>query len=354
MSLDPIILPSFNCDKLEYRAYHLSLVRLAYTSERVPGGLLSQVLSPAAYLKTRVCISLGGEAFVPPTKPIKPIGAALTAASQANYDAEKVIFDNYVQDTGRFATALTNSLQQEAQDFVIEDNDDKELHELEIREIVGSLDDEFGASPRPTDITTLQAKLTVAYSPLTGSIEKFIAKHTKAHKELKAFNEEMTQHGKIAALEKALVPCNQYKGCIQHFKLTYPNLDDKNRNFLTFSKMVKDYEPDEYETLAKRQYTAASAVANNVSVDYAALLQQLITMQSQINALSSAPYGHAAAATALEPPTDYCWSHGHCWHSGLLCNKRKKGHVEAATLHDQQGGSKRVYPPRPPIMKKKN
>jgi len=359
MSNDPITLPSFNCDKLQYREYQLALIRAAQTSERVPGGLLWQVLSPAAYLKTRVCIALGGEAFVPPTKPVKPTGDALTAASQTRYDTEKAEFDMYNQDTNRFWNAIDKSLLQEAKDFIIQDNDEKELHELTIREIIGSLDDEYGIGARPSDIGKLQAKLKIPYSSLNGTIDQFISTHSKVHKELKAFKEEMSQHDKIQALEKALGPCNQYKDCIKHFKLTYPSLDDANRNFLTFSKKVKDYEVEEGVTLADRQYTAASATANNygVPVDYAMLLQQMVTIQNQITALAavpSPPYLHAAAAATtslLEPPTDYCWSHGHCWHSGKVCTRRKDGHVETATLQNKCKGSTKVYKPRQPMKK---
>jgi len=363
MSVLPIVIPIFTGKPLDYSAYNLSLIRAAINSERVSGGLLSQVLAAPAYLKSQVCRTLGGDPFVSPTVPVKPVGDAATPQANLEYNAACVRFDSFEQDTKRFKTALENSLPEPVQTFLVEDNDDKELHELSIRDIIGSLDDKYASGARSADILTLKAKLQITYSPSLSDVDSFIASHhTKVHKELKKFNIEMSQFDKIDALEKALVSCGDYKDCIKFFKLTYPNTTDVNRNFLQFAQNIREYEPEARATAGSNSYSAASATESTDDISPHDLKKILFTMQQQITTMShilAAPHHSAAAAAsaptpvALEYPEEYCWTHGQCFHPGNLCMQRNKGHVESATLANKCGGEEKVSRPRPVLRRRR-
>jgi len=355
MSSDSIVLLSFDCDRLQFRSYYLALIRAAQTHERVPGGLLSQVVGEAEYLKTDVCKTNGGGAFEPPVKPVKPVGDALTAESLSDFQLSKEMFDQYAQDTKRFKLALDASLKTAAQDFVVEDNDYKELHQLSIRDIVGSLYEQYGEEPHSADVSILKERLLTPFSPATMSIDQFISTHSAVHAHLRSINLEMNHFDKIDALEKALRPCMLYDRPIDHFMLTYPNVTDKNRNFLQFSKAIRDYAPKTNEaTAASRGYsTAATVTAAASAPDVQALQQQMLNMQQHLVQLAQAIKSAgvvkqtAAAATTMEQPNAYCWTHGICWHSGKDCRTPDPNHVPTATATNKCGGSEREYRPRP-------
>jgi len=243
-----------------------------------------------------------------------------------------------------------------AQNFVVEDNDYKELHQLSIRDIVGSLYEQYGEEPHTTDVTTLKERLLTLYSPATMSVDQFISTHSAVHTHLRSIGLEMNHFDKIDALEKALRPCTLYDRAIDHFMLTYPNVTDKNRNFLQFSKAIRDYAPKTNEaTAASRGYSTAAAVttAATSAPDVLTLQQQMLSMQQNIAQLTQALRSagvmtqSAAAATTMEQPNAYCWTHGLCWHSGKDCKTPEAGHVPTATAQNKCGGSEREYRPRP-------
>ena len=76
----------------------------------------------------------------------------------------------------------------------------------------------------------------------------------------------------------------------------------------------------------------------------------------EMHQATSAPASQSAAAVSeastiptgykLVKPAQYCWTHGHCFHTSGECKSRKNGHKDKATLSNRMGGSNDKTDPR--------
>ena len=48
---------------------------------------------------------------------------------------------------------------------------------------------------------------------------------------------------------------------------------------------------------------------------------------------------NAPPASQIQPPRQYCWTHGPCGHSSKDCNRPAPNHVTTATASNRQGGT---------------
>ncbi len=156
-------------------------------------------------------------------------------------------------------------------------------------------------------------------------------------------------------------PFSQGDNLTAHIKLFDTTLDFFERINEPFSDLLK------YEFLVRSMAThlSYSSFISQYEISgtktYGALARALLAHQSgldsanavqQMNQVTTAPAttttditGSAAAASAipagykLVEPSDYCWTHGKCFHSSKDCSKAKTGHKRDAKDKRRMGGS---------------
>lgn len=96
---------------------------------------------------------------------------------------------------------------------------------------------------------------------------------------------------------------------------------------------------------------AANAAIESPPPTLESVMAELASLKAaQANAAQGPPVAPTAPKPIL-PPTHYCWTHGasrNAAHTSATCRNKLPGHLDAATLTDQMGGSARVWtrPPR--------
>jgi hypothetical protein len=98
------------------------------------------------------------------------------------------------------------------------------------------------------------------------------------------------------------------------------------------------------------ELSQANAVLTNsnttMATQLAQMMQQMTAMQTLMTTqIGAGPKPQSATrkdnSRQNRPPLpwDYCWSHGRCKHSSILCSNRKEGHKQEATLANKLGRS---------------
>jgi hypothetical protein len=169
-------------------------------------------------------------------------------------------------------------------------------------------------------------------------LNAFIHKHVQLHNELAHHGFPLNEYEKIDKFKAALTPCG-------HFQLAFTLFQDSNRDPLlaTFLQFV--------ETMRTNQkaFLATSTTAGYAS---SAAKSELQSLRDELASLRDAIQSTAAAAT-VAPPSEYCWTHGVCYHNGRNCRNPAENHKADATSKNRQGGSNAVTQTRPPPAKGK-
>jgi hypothetical protein len=96
------------------------------------------------------------------------------------------------------------------------------------------------------------------------------------------------------------------------------------------------------------ELSQANAVLTASNTTMAAQMAQLMSgmqlLQTQMaqNTAGNGGKGSTGNGRRNNPnplPWAYCWSHGKCKHTGAVCQKKKEGHKDAATMENKMGGS---------------
>lgn len=187
----------------------------------------------------------------------------------------------------------------------------------------------------PADLLANTASLELAYVP-AALIRDYTAAHARAHMVAATNGQPLSEAQKVRYLVAGLAPSGVFRQCVDYWHMQYATLAAQTFELLRAAVHSFADNMGPSATSQSLGYASANAAADRLplcAADLTALIQQCLAAQATASSTSKQP------ATQRDQAKHYCWSHGPCGHSSQQCEHRRDGHIESATLKNQQGGA---------------